>query len=127
MGRSAYGASHVVFDPVTRRDLLVHGTTIHGGREIAADGRPLPVAYHHPESPIGRILTSRAALSRNRRVAVIDLGAGALAWYARPGWTSIDRRSAASVGALIDLSREARTGMARLAGLRSLGRAGTRR
>jgi hypothetical protein len=46
-----------------------------------------PLGYYYRTSPIGDVLLSRG--EARRRVAVIGLGAGALACYARPGehWT----------------------------------------
>jgi hypothetical protein len=109
LARTAYGVSRVVAE--RGRHLLVHGTTIHGGQEPGPGGRPLPLAYHGPESPLGTLLarpgpagaasdadfagapatTAPATALRQRqdrsprRVAVVGLGAGALAHYARPG------------------------------------------
>ena len=73
---------------VTRSDdgrfvRLIHGTTQHGQQ---APGDPTPLMYYHPTGPAGRLL---AAPAGPRRVAVVGLGCGALAAYARPGddWT----------------------------------------
>ena len=59
---------------------LIHGTTTHG---VEARTRPedlgQPVGYYHPNSPLGQAFRAR----RPGAVAVVGLGAGGLAAYAR--------------------------------------------
>jgi SAM-dependent methyltransferase len=64
---------------------LVHGTTQHGQQR---PGDPKPLMYYHPTGPIGRLL-EKLPPERRRRVAVVGLGCGAMAAYAKPGeaWT----------------------------------------
>jgi hypothetical protein len=87
--RSFYGVYRVVDDGATGTRHLYSGTTIHGSQRIAAAGAPEPLAYYHRAGPLGdvfRVLRDRSATAR---VAVVGLGAGAAASYARPGdaWT----------------------------------------
>jgi len=62
---------------------LKHGTTLHGRQYVAGPAVKTPLAYHHPTTPVGEIMTSpRFAF---KRVAMIGLGAGALATYIDAG------------------------------------------
>jgi len=85
--RSFFGV-HRVIDAVDHSfHLLQHGSTTHGRQEMPAGTRCDPTGYYHPSNPIGQLFG--AAEGRFKRVAVIGLGAGGLACYARPGdrWT----------------------------------------
>lgn len=79
--RSFYGAYKVFDRPspqgVVRR--FSHGTTAHGAQLL--DRPNLPVAYHHPEGPVGQILKAFEPSSETR-VGVLGLGIGAMAAYA---------------------------------------------
>ncbi|GIW78547.1 MAG: hypothetical protein KatS3mg105_0354 [Gemmatales bacterium] len=67
---------------------FVHGTTLHGMQFVDEDmeRRNTPLAYYFRDGPIGELFAGREAF---RRVAVLGLGAGALASYAKKGesWT----------------------------------------
>jgi SAM-dependent methyltransferase len=82
VGRNFFGAKKVLdIDGNARK--LIHGDTMHGleSRDAATMGQP--VAYYHPEGPLGdamRILKD----SPEPRVAVVGLGAGSIAAYATP-------------------------------------------
>lgn len=67
---------------------LVHGTTLHGEEWVSDTGLPVPRFYYYPSGPVGRLL-EKLPEERRRRVAVVGLGSGAMAAYARPGeeWT----------------------------------------
>jgi spermidine synthase len=85
--RSFFGV-HRVIDAVDHRfHLLQHGSTTHGRQEMPAVSSCEPTAYYHPKNPIGQLF--EVAQGRFKRVAVVGLGSGALACYARPGdlWT----------------------------------------
>lgn len=73
-----------VFETPDGSHIFASGTTVHGlQREVGALGRPSPSSYYHAAGPIGQILTTlqaRPALD----VAIVGLGAGVLAAYARP-------------------------------------------
>ncbi len=78
--RSFFGVSRVV-----ARDghtTLVSGTTAHGHQHADPDRAAIPTTYYAPEGPVGQLL--RVVHDRDR-VAVIGLGAGALAAYGRSG------------------------------------------
>jgi hypothetical protein len=65
---------------------LFHGNTLHGQQALDRARRREPLAYFHRTSPIARILGARRLPGD---VAIVGLGAGALAAYAQPGerWT----------------------------------------
>ncbi len=80
--RSPYGVSRVVRDLAHERNLLFHGSTIHGAQAWPeSDLSSGPQFYFHPDGPLGEIMTSKAARDPGRRFAVIGLGAGSIAWY----------------------------------------------
>jgi SAM-dependent methyltransferase len=64
---------------------LRHGTTLHGTQSVDPARREEPLSYYSREGPIGQVFAEIAARAPARRVAVIGLGAGTLAAYARPG------------------------------------------
>ena len=83
-GRSFFGVYHVEESADAGRRVR-HGTTIHGGQILDADGRLLPTAYYTHASPVADAL--RVARARHERlsVGVVGLGTGALAHYRRDG------------------------------------------
>lgn len=79
--RSFFGA-YKVFDRDTPTGVVrkfSHGTTGHGAQFLGDKSR-LPTAYHHPAGPVGQILSAVT----HERVAVVGLGAGAMAAYGSP-------------------------------------------
>ena len=75
---------------------LRHGTTLHGRQSRDPAHRGEPLTYYHRKGPIGAIFEELDRRDTGRRVAVIGLGTGTLAAYARPGEAmtiyEIDRR-----------------------------------
>ena len=67
---------------------LVHGTTLHGQQRTDEPGPPRPMTYYHERGPVGHLFRTVPA-ERVKRVAVVGLGTGAVAAYAKPGqaWT----------------------------------------
>jgi spermidine synthase/uncharacterized membrane protein YczE len=67
---------------------LIHGTTIHGQQRADEAGPPRPMTYYHEAGPVGHLFAALPA-ERVTKVAVVGLGTGAVAHYARPGqeWT----------------------------------------
>jgi spermidine synthase len=67
---------------------LIHGTTLHGQQRADEPGPPRPMTYYHERGPMGSLFKALPA-ERIRRVGVVGLGTGAVAFYARPGqaWT----------------------------------------
>ena len=64
---------------------LRHGTTLHGRQSRDPARRGEPLSYYTREGPIGRLFAELDRRSITRRSAVIGLGTGTLAAYARPG------------------------------------------
>jgi hypothetical protein len=85
--RNFFGAHEVVAEGGLNR--LVHGTTLHGSQAVGEPGPPTPTSYYHPGSPVAQVLDALPDRSLARRTAVIGLGTGTLACYARAGeeWT----------------------------------------
>ena len=65
--------------------VLTHGTTTHGIQAVRGRVHSLPTAYYHPSGPIGDVVFTLVPEGRLRDVAVVGLGAGALAAYAGNG------------------------------------------
>ena len=75
---------------------LRHGTTLHGRQSRDPARRGEPLTYYHRKGPIGAIFAELDRRDGSRRLAVVGLGTGTLAAYARPGEAmtiyEIDRR-----------------------------------
>ncbi len=85
--RSFFG-THSIYDQDNVR-IYGNGTTIHGYQfidELEPGVRPTPLSYYHPESPMAQVLTTSEGLD-TANVAVVGLGVGSLACYAKPGQT----------------------------------------
>jgi hypothetical protein len=71
--------------------ILLHGTTIHGAEAISETvkmpgSRPVPLTYYHANSGMAKaIAAARGVKNGPLRMAVIGLGTGTLACYARAG------------------------------------------
>jgi hypothetical protein len=68
---------------------LFHGSTLHGEQSLDRELRDEPRAYFDRSGPAGDLFAAHAARHEDARVAVVGLGCGTLAAYARPGesWT----------------------------------------
>jgi hypothetical protein len=64
---------------------LYDGTTRHGSQAVAEPLRSEPTSYYHRTGPLGEIFRASGGPGRMNRIAVVGLGAGALAAYGRPG------------------------------------------
>ena len=75
--------------PEEQQHRIAHGTTIHGVQSTAAGRTQEPLAYYHPDGPIGQVFNALRPRLTSARVAVVGLGAGGLASYAQPQqrWT----------------------------------------
>jgi len=85
-GRSFFGVLRVTRD---RDDAgyteLRHGTTLHGRQANDPARQAEPLSYYHRRGPIGQLFEELARRPTSLRIAVIGLGTGTLAAYARPG------------------------------------------
>jgi hypothetical protein len=64
---------------------LRHGTTLHGRQSLEPARRAEPLSYYHLRGPIGQLFAELDRRGSARRMAVIGLGTGTLAAYARAG------------------------------------------
>ena len=85
--RTFFGVHRVAVDPSGAYHQLLHGGTIHGLQSLDPARRREPLGYFSASGPAGQILGSLAP--RPARIAVVGLGNGTLAAYARRGesWT----------------------------------------
>ncbi|MDA1132659.1 MAG: fused MFS/spermidine synthase [Proteobacteria bacterium] len=66
--------------------VFLSGTTNHGAQYVARGQRLLPVTYYTGDGPVGQFFSSaRQALQPFDDIAVLGLGVGSLACYARAG------------------------------------------
>jgi hypothetical protein len=86
--RSFFGVNRVMLDPTRQYHLLIHGVTLHGSQSLDPARRHEALTYYHWSGPAGQVLQLYAS-DAPKQVAVVGLGAGSLATYARPGqaWT----------------------------------------
>jgi hypothetical protein len=87
--RNFFGTSRVATDSSGRINTLYSGNTVHGRQFVDQSRRCEPLSYHHENGPLGQVMAVFNAAPANSRVAVIGLGAGAMAPYSKAGqeWT----------------------------------------
>ena len=93
-GRSFFGVHRVVLTPDGTWTSLHHGSTLHGeqARRVGDDEELAavsvqPTAYYTRSGPLGDMVGLLEQKKRLGSVAVIGLGAGTIAAYAKPGMT----------------------------------------
>ena len=87
--RTFFGVYRVSEDLPGRYHGLAHGTTLHGMQALAPGRRQEPLTYFHQTGPFGQAWVALPKAAAAREVAVVGLGVGSLATYARAGqqWT----------------------------------------
>ncbi len=87
--RNYFGLKTVMLDPSGRYRQFVHSGTVHGAQSVDPRRSREPLAYYSVQGPLGDVFAARRATGHIRRVAIVGLGIGTLACYARPGerWT----------------------------------------
>ena len=87
--RDFYGVHKVVSDPAATRHALIDGGTIHGLQLLDSRKRDLPASYYSSSGPVGDLFAAEQPVDGSWSVAMIGLGAGAMACYAQPqqSWT----------------------------------------
>ena len=94
--RNFFGVHKVYLTASRAYRILLHGTTVHGAEAVndqtvwLPSTRPLPLTYYHAGSGLARaVAASRSKVKGPMRVAVVGLGTGTLACYAKKGdtWT----------------------------------------
>jgi hypothetical protein len=87
--RNFYGTLKVTQDAGSDLHWLYHGTTIHGRQSTVLSKQCEPLSYYHRTGPLGAVFDAYDRRPASPNVAVVGLGTGATAAYARAGerWT----------------------------------------
>ncbi len=85
VSRNFFGVKRVMLDRQGSMHTLTHGATVHGSQFILPEKRRDPTSYYHRSGPVGDLFIALSEREKDKRVAVIGLGAGAVASYAEPG------------------------------------------
>lgn len=81
--RSFFGVLAV--EEVGEYHRLMHGTTLHGTQRMDAEHRTQPISYYWRTSPMGEVQSMFDERGVKPPMAVLGLGTGTMAGYARPG------------------------------------------
>ena len=102
LDRSFFGVHRVIAMEGGKLVALIHGNILHGAEYTDAAQWRQMLDYYIPSGPIGQVMAERPAAAN---IAVIGLGAGELACYAKPGedWTFFEIDPA-----VLRLARDAR-------------------
>ncbi len=86
--RSFFGAYRVIASQDGNFHELIDGTTSHGTQDVRPGRNLEPISYYRRDGPIGQLMYTLRPAS-TRRAAIVGLGTGTIACYARPGdrWT----------------------------------------
>jgi SAM-dependent methyltransferase len=84
--RSFFGVLHISRDrdPKGYTELR-HGTTLHGRQSLERSRRAEPLSYYQRKGPVGQLFAELDRRAGSVHMAVVGLGTGTLAAYARPG------------------------------------------
>jgi hypothetical protein len=82
--RSFFGTTRVVLVEGGSYHQLSQGNTLHGQQSLDPARRREPLLYYHRTGPIGQVVDVAFQRSLGSSVAVVGLGTGSLAAYARP-------------------------------------------
>jgi len=90
--RSFFGVLQIMRESTTGQEgfhKLIHGTTVHGVQSLDPALRQEPLSYFHRDGPIGQVFAILPVEYEKGRIAVVGLGAGTMACYAKTGqhWT----------------------------------------
>jgi hypothetical protein len=87
--RNFFGTLRVTQDAGSDVHWLYHGTTIHGRQSTQLSKQCEPLSYYHRTGPLASVFAAFDSRPGSPNVAVVGLGTGATAAYARPGqrWT----------------------------------------
>jgi hypothetical protein len=83
--RSFYGIYRIANDETGQYRVLFNGSTIHGMQSLAPGRNREPLSYYTRSGPVGQAFEAFSGSEKLRQVAVVGLGAGAIACYAVPG------------------------------------------
>jgi hypothetical protein len=82
--RSFYGIYRITNDETGQYRILFDGSTIHGMQSLAPGRNREPLSYYTRSGPVGQAFEAFSGSEKLRQVAVVGLGAGAIACYATP-------------------------------------------
>lgn len=101
--RNFYGVIRVTTDSRRQFHELRNGSTLHGAADATQAGGSDPLMYYWVGSPVSQVIRGMQETRDSLDVAVIGLGVGTLAWYARPTehWTFYEINPA-----VIDIARD---------------------
>jgi len=87
--RDFFGVHKVIAAAAGSRHALIDGGTIHGVEVMTGSGRDVPTSYYSRTGPVGDVFDAGGPIGATANVAVIGLGAGTMACFARPqqDWT----------------------------------------
>jgi spermidine synthase len=87
--RNFFGVLRVNRNAGDTMHTLIHGSTIHGRQSTIPDRRCEALSYYHRTGPLGQIIAAFQSSPAAKDVAIVGLGTGATAVYARPDerWT----------------------------------------
>jgi len=87
--RNFFGVLRVEGNEGDTMHTLIHGSTVHGRQYTTGDRRCEALSYYHRTGPIGQIFDAFQASPAAKEVAIVGLGTGATAVYARSNehWT----------------------------------------
>jgi hypothetical protein len=87
--RTFFGVYRVSIDASQRYRTMFHGTTLHGVEILDPARAGESLTYYHRTGPFGQAFERLSHASHAKEVAVVGLGVGTLAAYARPDqrWT----------------------------------------
>jgi len=83
--RNFFGAKSVVTSTERNLRFLKHGTINHGSQSILIEHVLEPLSYFTTSGPVGDIFSLFSSESLDEKVAVLGLGIGAMACYAKSG------------------------------------------
>ncbi len=82
--RTFFGVHRVTLDADGRFIALLHGTTVHGIQATDPVRAAEPLGYYHSTGPAGQVMAGLAEDPDSARLALVGLGAGALAALTTP-------------------------------------------
>ena len=87
--RNFFGSLSVRFDAPSATRILYHGNTVHGRQFVDPNLQREPLSYFHRDGPLGHIFEAFNSYPASPNVAIVGLGTGSMACYARPDqeWT----------------------------------------
>jgi hypothetical protein len=83
--RNFYGVKQIIFEPEIGIRHLYHGTTVHGSQFTDPSNQDEPLAYYHKSGPIGDVFDAFGKSDTGFHAAIIGLGVGSIASYAKKG------------------------------------------